>query len=456
MIRRDDGTGREPREKQLEILDWLESNWDKNRVKVIRAATGVGKSYIARALQLTFPGTVVMTSSNHLITQNLDTYPEANFVIGSKYYDCPESFQKARQALFRGESTFVNPISLDRFKSKNRTFQRPYLMVVDEFHVVARMLHLLVGTNLSRERYGQAPSPENDFAIGEWFETTMARLEKTANLQPRWQDKQDQFEILHRMQKCYKWWRKYPSQYLPENTNTGLKIAPIEIPKYIAKSLFDCEHLVLMSATPDVDATSSITGGASYIFKDFGAIIPVEQRPIYFDPIAEKVNRDTPPQIVAEWIKRQVLRHDEDNVIIHVPYSWQKKLVPYLPGYLFNTPQTKGTVLATFKKNGGKWLASGCSEGIDLPDDECRLSLIPILWKPDWGSKMIQKRIARKGQKNIDREVILTFQQQCGRGVRSADDHCTMVVGDPAVARLINRYRSEIPEDFINSFIWRT
>ena len=454
MIQKHDNTGRPLREKQREVFDWLENVWDQSRIKVLRGATGLGKSLICEALRQSFDRTVIMIPSNNLIHQALETYPKANFVIGTKFYDSPESHQEARKRLYRGESTYVNPASFYRFKTKNKRYERPYLMVVDEFHVVARMMQLFVSMNLPSEKFGIAPSPEDDYAINNWFKSKISVLNRLAAATPDSLERIERFAVAEQISSAYSFWQRYPSKYVPENTSKGLSIVPIDIPSFIPKMLFDCEHLVIMSATPNQIAIENIVGKEGYIYKDFGGIIPIENRPIQFDMISDRLNRDTDPQIIAGWIKRQVAKHPDQNTIIHVPYAWQKKLAPHLPGFLTNTPKTKDATLKKFKSEGGVWLASGCSEGIDLPYDLCRVAIVPMLWKPNLGSKLVQKRISRLGQKVFDWEVIETFQQQVGRGVRYEDDKCKIIVGDPLVARLIKKYRQELPEDFVNSFKW--
>ena len=398
-----------------------------------------------------------MCSSNHLINQFLGDY-DSNHVIGQDHYGNPDMYQDARKRLLSGEPSLVNPISYDRFRGYCRRFEKPYkrpkVIIVDEFHVVARMLSLLVGVSLSAKRYGVAPSPENDFAICAWFDKTISDLAILADAEPDRKEKAKQMANIQHIEKVFERWRKYPAQYVAENNGSGLRIDPIDLPPYLSKQLFDADHIILMSATPDVDAIRRIIGNEPYLYKDFGAIIPSEQRPILYRPLGKKLNYETPPQVVAAWIKRQLDLHPGLNTIIHVSYAWQKKLEGFFPDFLVNTSADKDHIEKRFKKEGGVWLASGCSEGIDLPDDICRLVLIPVVWKPNFGSKMVKKRMAKHGNKIVDREVLLTFQQQCGRAARHEEDRCTIIVGDPCLPRLTNKYKAEIPSDFIKSIKW--
>jgi len=91
-----DGTGRAARPIQERIiLDVLEA-LETHDVVGINAPPGVGKSFIARCLQMRFPPADIVTPSNNLIDQMTATYPVLNAVKGKDHYDSESEWRNAR------------------------------------------------------------------------------------------------------------------------------------------------------------------------------------------------------------------------------------------------------------------------------------------------------------------------------------------------------------------------
>lgn len=114
----------------------------------------------------------------------------------------------------------------------------------------------------------------------------------------------------------------------------------------------------------------------------------------------------------------------------------------------------KDEAMKRFKKEGGIWIAPGCAEGIDLPDEECRLNLIPVLPFANIGDPVVEARRRRYGMKQYERQTLLTFMQQVGRSTRGEQDYSTTVVGDSRVVRLLKAHKSDIPESFLEAVEW--
>lgn len=59
LLKRFDGSGRQPRPLQVEALGWVADNWSSPGL-VIQAGTGTGKQAIARALQIATGGAILV------------------------------------------------------------------------------------------------------------------------------------------------------------------------------------------------------------------------------------------------------------------------------------------------------------------------------------------------------------------------------------------------------------
>jgi Rad3-related DNA helicase len=158
---------------------------------------------------------------------------------------------------------------------------------------------------------------------------------------------------------------------------------------------------------------------------------------------------------VAEWIKWQLKTHPNLNTIIHVTYSLGLQLSKVFPSFLVNTDKNKLKIIEKFKTKGGVWLASGCSEGLDLPGDICRLNLIPIVQMPNLADEWVKKRKAiRGGRQWYILLAIKQLQQQVGRSTRGATDKSIAIIGDSKIIRLVQENRKDFAPSFLDSLDW--
>jgi Rad3-related DNA helicase len=474
MFERFDGTGRQPRPAQIEALKWIEANWS-SKVLALNLPTGVGKSAILRAIQLQFPGTVGIVPTNILLDQYTETYKDLNYVKGIEHYTCSSTagfschdnkllgyspcsgcpYVVNRSRAIEGEPTVFNPISYHYF-SKMKAYTPPEVLVIDEAHKLVELLMLLVGASFRKSQYNY-PNITSELQLVEWLQGVVDRLEA----QP---DKDVQIaRQISKLQGVLKSLRHAPQDfifYMDKQKHRGrleeyLNIKPIEPPKWLLQSILECRHLILMSATL-LETDLWDLGLKGYKYLDIDSPIPVAQRQVLYRPNDTPMNYETEPIEVANWLKNAMKAYPGRNTLIHVSYGWSDKLKEYFPEALTNTSETKTKVLAKFKKEGGVWLASGCAEGIDLPGDECRLNLIPIITQANPNDPTVKKKLAlHQGRLKYDLEAIKLVIQQAGRSVRGIEDSSVILVGDARFPRLINRVTKYIPKSFLKAILWR-
>jgi Rad3-related DNA helicase len=239
-----------------------------------------------------------------------------------------------------------------------------------------------------------------------------------------------------------------PSSYVHEyDKETGdLIVFPISPPRELINRLLQCDRLILMSATLYERDVKNITT-EPYVFKEFESPIDASRRRITIkEGYTPNMNAETPPELVALWIKDRLKEYPGLNTVVHVTYSMSKKLKKFLPGCLTNEPETKKDVLDEFKRTGGVWLASGCAEGLDLRDKLCELTLIPILPSPNIEDPVYKRRLALPfGQEDYDIRVLKTVQQQSGRATRHPKDKSLTIVGSRRYLTLVSKYRPQLP-----------
>lgn len=484
FLPRFDGSGRTPRPTQIQALRWLESNWHLSNVFAIQAPTGTGKQGIGTAIQLATSG-AYLAPNNALVDQAVKDYPLLNFLKGRARYECIEMpdfscadrkemgsppckgcpYNACRKRALKGEPTFYNPISYF-YLTKTPNFQHPEVVVVDEAHKLKDMLLLLCGVSFRRGRYNY-PAISNDLDAIEWMTSTLPKLReyvKQCQTQGNVAGVKSTLRKIEAIEEVLPGLKEEPQNYAiytQPSTYRGredeyLHIMPIDPPGHIIRRVLGAKKIVLMSATLPKTDVRALVRGQPFLYLDLPSPIPREQRLIYYDPIPGKVNWETDPKVLADWIKTILARYPNRNTIVHVTYGLSLKLKRFFKNALVNTPETKDDIIKRFKRDGGLWLASGVSEGLDLPGDECRLNIIPLLQFANVSDPMIKKRRARQGgYLEYSINTLKTTIQQAGRSTRGADDESVTVIGDTRFPQLITRLREHVPKSFSEAIVWR-
>jgi Rad3-related DNA helicase len=483
VFERLDNSGRPPWKHQTDILKWLEENWDRYSVFGLNLATGSGKQFIARAIQVQFGGAYV-TPNNLLIAQAAGQYPDVNVLMGRARYECQHNpgrsceemnelpghgacrdcqYKQAKARAIRQEDTFYNPYSFF-FLAQQPGFKYPNVTVVDEAHKLAPMLLDLGTVDLAKSRY-RSPDSTNLVDVVAWLTKTKKALDRVTNERLRRNHLDEALQASGKASKigrilesieaepqCFHIYEE--RRQLKKKTETYVVIKPLYVPTKTLRQVLTCNKLILMSATlprPDVEALSL---GRAIGYLDVPSPIPADQRPVRYRPAPVPMNYQTNVEDIAAWIRKHL---QPVNTIVHVTYDLSKRLAPLFPGCLTNTPETKNKVLAKFKESrGALWLASGCAEGVDLPGDECRLNLIPILFRANIKDPWVKKRMTIEGGGQwYDLEVLKTTMQQVGRSTRGLGDWSVTVIGDQAFPRLLKQYAEHVPVSFREAIDWR-
>lgn len=485
MIHRDDGTGRKPRAIQDHVFNWLDENWHKSKYHILQLSTGSGKSYIAKALQETYGGAIVVPNNN-LLNQYISDYPETNYLRGEATYDCPENpglncaqvrkaklpscsectYIEGKKKAVQMYPTIYNPLSLfylENGKVWNKAGAYNPIMVIDEGHRLIEMLMLMQTVKFNEVQYPFSNVSTIDDLI-EWLYQTGSNLRKAAMLAKQSEDTKQflaYFSKFEQVKRIYQGIKNFPHNYAwyidqqmyRKKLVNYLNIEPLQLPSYVLSNFFqETKKIVIMSATIFKPKGKTIAGSDSFQYLDLPSPIPVKNRQVYITPT--RFTSKTAPGVIAKWIEDIWKSQGRPNTIVHLTYGMAKKIGQILPQAITHTSFTKEAKIAEFKANGGLFLACGCAEGVDLPNDECRLNLIPILIFPNYGSPVIQGKIRIYGKQWYDLETLELFIQQAGRSTRGETDYSTIVCGDMRLPVLIKRYNKILPSSFVQSIQW--
>jgi len=477
LIKNFDRSGRKPRQHQITGLQYIEDTW-ASPTTVLQAGTGVGKSGIGVALILEHGG-VYVVPTNVLMDQLIRDYPNINYLKGMDHYTCsrlPDNpklncsdakeiygtscpiecdYQRSVQRCLDGEPTFVNPFSYI-FVKKREGFKQPNVMVVDECHTLLNSFMLMSGATLNPKVYGKPKSlttPDTLIWLGgvkqslrdQRKATEKGEHEKIKKLNRR----------IDKISEVYKGLSGSPHVYTIYNDIGGTCIKPITPPKTIIDAFFGGTKNVLMSATINTPGVKELLQHEEFEFTEIGTPIPADSRQVKVEPAVFPMNYKTEPKLIASWIKSKMRKYPDRNTIVHLTYSDVEKLKPFFPGCIANTKDTKDESINKFKEEGGLFLAAACSEGLDLPGEECRLNLVPRMSKPNLGDPAVKKRRGLDdGDTWYNLQIMQTLIQQAGRSTRGVDDSSITIVGDKNFRWVWGSVKKLINKDFNESLKW--
>ena len=468
-----DGSGKSPRPIQIDWLKHFRSQLSRTRIHTLNAPPGIGKSFLARTLQRSFPSCAILSPNNLLVDQYCATYSELNAVKGEDNYETPDAYTRSRNLAETSANVF-NPLSYYYFYLSRPHLDKPSVVIIDEAHKLGEMLLMTITQALSVEYYN-IPEDLSDVEFAAWLDKITSKLEtfSEATTGPR-----ARFGKIYRRLKIV-------NEYLKENLHkvkisyemrtpfTGKKrfgdrkpepalhliIQPLVVPVELMDTIFGPRtRIVLFSGSiTDFHVKELFPKETAIDFIQYEPLAPIENRPIFYKPVtwADRKN----PKVLADSIRKIYEEQGRPNTLVHLTYSMAKEVGPLLFDLrpLTHTKESKTDTLATFKKRGGILLASGMAEGVDLPGDLCRLIIIPNLLWPNKGDQAVEKRLALpNGQFWYSLETVMTFVQQVGRGVRGETDACTTFILDPTFKGLINKepIKARLTKGFLNSIHW--
>lgn len=495
-----DGSGRPLRQVQRDVFRFLAENWHSAKFKALQCPVGAGKSLISKTIQDSTSGAII-APSNLLIRQYQDTYPTCNDLMGRKHYSCTSNvgmdcmtvkdnnlnisesgeiggycegcpYVAKRTLAFAGVPTFFNPMSYMNMGQKSFN-----TLIIDEAHQLVSMMMMTTGFKFWNSKTKLPENARNEFEVIAWFDKIIPGLNKNRLLysfaiqRSDGRDKESATkklleieETLEAIKSLREGLSKEPQNYaiwyeestLNKSKDSCLNIKPIRVPKYAMNRLYTgIDNIVLMSGTLMEHDLKDLTAGKEYSFGDFPSPIPKERRLIYHEPTPYAINYQTDPQQLAKDILKKC-KENPGNTIIHVTYEWSRKLTPYMPPQvLINTADNKDKILEKFKKQGGIFLAAGCSEGIDLADDLCRTNIIPVLVSPSLMDEVVKKRKSLEdGDTWYAMETLKTCIQQAGRSTRNENDFSRTIVMVPYFKSLVKRFWHKLPQSFSEAIVF--
>lgn len=195
-------------------------------------------------------------------------------------------------------------------------------------------------------------------------------------------------------------------------------------------------------------------------WKTLPSNFPVERRPIHVWPVAEVTHKNTDNAIpkLVKAIKKILAWHPHEKGLIQgVSYSLCRKIFDELKSdrIKIHTPQDRQEVLEEFMVNDDDsvFLSPSCERGVSLEGSKCEFVICikaPYLSLMD---KVTSLRLysSKIGQVWYKANMMMSVVQSCGRGMRSADDHCVCYLIDSKISEVYTKSPSLWPPWFADA-----
>lgn len=233
---------------------------------------------------------------------------------------------------------------------------------------------------------------------------------------------------------------KYCNCYI---SNQRIEITPHKIPLNIIPSLIDAKRKIYMTAT---------LSNNSILISHFNVDTESIAKPIVPNKagnIGERlilIPQEINPELKREELEKYIFNKSKDiNVIVIVPSKRQaNKWIPYTENIIL-ADKLDSIVEKLRTEHIGLVVLVNKYDGVDLPNDACRLLVIDELPNAKNLKDQHKEELLRDSSMSHI-EKIQKLEQGMGRGIRSSIDYCVVLILGTEIAKLM--YDNEILDNF--------
>ena len=250
-------------------------------------------------------------------------------------------------------------------------------------------------------------------------------------------------------------------EYVTQRNEGVVSITPLKVDK-LTKYIFNsADKVLLMSATIiDHKHFAKTLGIDNYKYIEVDSTFEPEKAPIYINT-KHKINHYNLKKILPSIIKQIdniCKEHKDEKGIIHTHTGFITScLKNSLHGdrFLYRDQENRNEDILhdhSLSSEPTVLVSPSLGLGIDLKDDLARFQIIVKAPYLPLGDERIKKMFEL--DKNwYSNKMLSNVVQQCGRGIRSSQDHCKTYILDAGVYQAIIRNKNKLPKYFIERFI---
>jgi len=241
----------------------------------------------------------------------------------------------------------------------------------------------------------------------------------------------------------------------------NIKVTPLKV-DMLTKYIFRyAEKVLLMSATIiDHKNLAKTLGIKNYKYIESDSTFDPTKAPIYISKTNKlnHANLQKALPLVAEQIDAICKKHSGEKGIIH---THTNAITSYIKNnvkckrFLFrDETATNEDILEIHEKSKEPTIlvSPSLGLGIDLKGDLARFQIIVKAAYLPLGDNRIKKMFDQDKQW-YQNKMLSNFIQQCGRGIRSKDDHCVTYVLDATIFNAVIRSKNLLPKYFLDRFV---
>lgn len=425
-----------PRDVQGEVWkQWFEKRNEKDTI--IKMNTGSGKTVVAlmilqSCLNEGVGPAMYVVPDKYLVNQVMEQANE----LGVKVVDSEKDldYQRKKAILVTNIQKLVNGKSVFGLRESNN--YKIGSIIIDDMHACVGTIQEQFMVKILRDNsmYDSIANLFNEVmdaqAPGRFSDIIAQRNIFDNMIVPfwSWQDKcSDIYNLLseHSEEDClqFKWNLIKDSLKLSHCYISAkeVNIVPNCTPMYKIKSFDDATRRIYMSATlPDDSPFVTVVG--IDVKEDMSAITPEKANDIgeRLIIVPKMINQDLTEVEVTDAL---VKKSEDCNMIVLVPSFQKAQYWKEKGGIVLSADNISKGIEKIKPGTKGMYVIVNRYDGIDLPDDACRMLIIDGLPNISNIDDKYEQEVVRKSER-IQREQIQRIEQGMGRGVRSHNDYC--------------------------------
>ena len=242
----------------------------------------------------------------------------------------------------------------------------------------------------------------------------------------------------------------------------GVRLSPLMGWEFADELWGDASTVILMSATMlgmEYIADSLALPPGSWAYLDMPSTFPVENRPIYYQPVVRMNYRKGKDPValqkmqdgIDDVIERYVRERKPWGLIHAVSNARRDEILTRSRWRAIMVTDDAEHARRVAKKQPSVLVAANRMEGWDGADDLCRFIIMPKIPFPSLGDPRVRARMDADAR-SYDYATLVQVVQGVGRGVRSETDSCDTWILDGAWAPLYARRREWLPDAFQSAY----
>jgi len=459
---------KEIRPFQKEVLEILQTNWERYDVFCIVLPTAFGKTSVARSLMSAYPDSSYIVPTNLLVNQMIEAFPSTPTLRRLDSYWCEEwqrpcSVTRGRLKSFCKGCSCSKDLANAKYRRKEGVYnyhtylaQRLHrsLLIIDEAHLMIPMLQELGEVVLWQHDYKYPSSMYRVEQIQQWVNALPPKKKATQKVAKLLEQVNSPFPEYSVSRSIREFNGKGTKRGEPEERDC-LVLTPLAA-KEKAPLVWstDVKKTVLLSATigpKDIESLGLDKKRVLYI--NSPSPIPHDNRPFVVQSLTSVSYQTLVP--ATEKIARYLLgvllpRHEGERGLIHTTYQMAKILRPLLNDrrFIFHDKFNKQQQYEKYINTPGSVLiACGLYEGINLPDDLGRWQVITKIPWPSLGDPAIAL-MSKRDEEWYLWQTAKTVIQAAGRICRHEKDFGITYCLDSSFNRLYSSGQHLLPAWF--------